>query len=89
VVRGSLLAEIGVGGHGRRNIVNDENQNWWCPTIKQPPPATITSTIRFSKAGIKSSIILHCRHCCRKMCFAEHELVHLLTNIVNILLVPL
>ena len=25
---GRLLAEIGVGGHGRRNIVNDENQNW-------------------------------------------------------------
>jgi len=43
---GRLLAEIGVGGHGRRNIVNDENQNWWCPTIKQPPPATITSTIQ-------------------------------------------
>ena len=43
---GRLLAEIGVGGHGRRNIVNDENQNWWCPTIKKPPPATITSTIQ-------------------------------------------
>ena len=38
---GRLLAEIGVGGHGRRNIVNDENQNWWCPTIKHSPPATI------------------------------------------------
>ena len=33
---GRLLAEIGVGGHGHQNIVKDENQNWWCPTIKKP-----------------------------------------------------
>ena len=32
---GRLLAEIGVGGHGHWNIVNDENQNWWCPTHNQ------------------------------------------------------
>ena len=33
---GRLLAEIGVGGHGRRNIVNDENQNWWCQVFFDP-----------------------------------------------------
>ena len=41
---GHLLSKIVVGGQGCRNLVNDENQNWWCPTIKQSPPATIAST---------------------------------------------
>ena len=44
---GRLFAEFWNGGHGYWNIVNSKNQNWWCcPTIKQPPPATITSTIQ-------------------------------------------
>jgi hypothetical protein len=34
---GHLLAEIGVGGQGHRNIVNDKNQNWWIPNTKQTP----------------------------------------------------
>ena len=35
------LAEIGVSGHVCQNIVDDENLNWCCPTIKQAAPATI------------------------------------------------
>ena len=33
---GRILAEIRVGGHGCWNIVNDENQNWWCQVFFDP-----------------------------------------------------
>ena len=40
-----LVYEIGTGGHGGRNIIGDENQNWWSSKIPFHPPKTITSTI--------------------------------------------
>ena len=36
---GRLISEIGVGGNkGGRNIVADENQNWWTSKMPFLPP---------------------------------------------------
>ena len=42
---GRLVSEIGTGGHGGRNIIGDENQNWCSSKIPFHPHKTITSTI--------------------------------------------
>ena len=42
---GQLVSEIGTGGHGGRNIIGDENQNWCSSKIPFHPHKTITSTI--------------------------------------------
>ena len=54
---GPLISEIGVGGKGGRNIVADENQNWWSSKMPVLEPTTITSTIEtYSQLNINHVI---------------------------------
>ena len=32
-----LVSEIGTGGHGGRNVIGDENQNWWSLSSTSSP----------------------------------------------------
>ena len=42
---GRLVSEIGTGGHGGRNVISNENQNWWSlSSTSSPPLPTIKAT---------------------------------------------
>ena len=42
---GHLVSEIGTGGHGGRNVISNENQNWWSlSSTSSPPLPTIKAT---------------------------------------------
>ena len=34
---GRLVSEIGTGGHGGRNVISHENQNWWSLSSTSSP----------------------------------------------------
>ena len=34
---GCLVYGIGAGGHGGRNVISDENQNWWSLSSTSSP----------------------------------------------------
>ena len=54
---GRLISEIGVGGNkGGRNIVADENQNWWTSKMPFLPPKNTSPIETYSQLNVNHII---------------------------------